>query len=153
MKLVGSRPFVWPPIASVADACPAVPYLQHTAMYNTGSGGRPCCSRKVVYHTQETVVKTRNATQSAPLSSPSCVSSKGPPVSGTWKSEREKQGTAVPRFSILFHHCLPSLSHDRSIQAWGLMELTHAAFCSCGGFSLCWEKLIFEGSYGRGIAY
>lgn len=36
--------FVWPPIASVADACPAVLYLLHTAMYNTGSGGRLCCS-------------------------------------------------------------------------------------------------------------
>ena len=31
---------------------------------------------EAVYHTQETVLKTRNATQSAPLSSPSCVSSK-----------------------------------------------------------------------------
>lgn len=47
MKLVSSRPLVWPPIASVADARPAVPCLQHTAMSNTGSGRRLCCSPRL----------------------------------------------------------------------------------------------------------
>ena len=95
---------------------------------------------EVVYHTQETVLKTRNATQSAPLSSPSCVFLKGPPVSGTWKSKRGKQGTAVPRYSVALHLRPLPFSHDRSIQALDLpsvsMEVSHLSFMS--------GKLIFQ---------
>lgn len=110
--------------------------LQHTAMYNTGSGRKLCCSQEVVYHTQETVLKTRNATQSAPLSCPSCVSSKDH-LLAAHESLRE-ENRALLRWD----------THDRSIQALDLMGLTHGAFCFYGGiasFFHVWEINFMKG--------
>lgn len=113
-----------------------------SARYNT----QPCIiqalagsfvvSQEVVYHTQETVLKTRNATQSAPLSCPSCVSSKDH-LLAAHESLRE-ENRALLRWD----------THDRSIQALDLMGLTHGAFCFYGGiasFFHVWEINFMKG--------
>lgn len=88
---------------------------------------------EVVYHTQETVLKTRNATQRAPLSSPSCVSSKDHLLAAHESVREENRALLCRDTRSPLHHRLPPLSHDRSIQAIDLMGLTHGGFCFYGG--------------------
>lgn len=102
---------------------------------------------EVVYHTQETVLKTRNATQSAPLSSPSCVSSKDHLLTAH-ESLREENRALLCRDTLSpLHLRLSSISHDSSFQALDLMGLTHGAFCVYGAVTsfLSWKIFFFEG--------
>lgn len=69
------------------------------------------------------MLKTRNATQSAPLSFPSCVSSKDHLLASHESLRGENR--ALLRWD----------THDRSIQALDLMGLMHGAFCFYGGIA------------------
>lgn len=153
MRVGSSRPLVWPPIASVADAHPAVLFLQHTAMYNTDSGRRLCCSRRLFITHKRLCLKPGMPPRVLHYRPHPLL--KGPPVSSTWKSEKGKQGTAVLRYSVPLHHHPPSLSHDRSIQALDLMGVD--AWCLLflwrrHIFLLCTENVFFEGSCRCGAA-
>lgn len=90
MRVVSSRPLVWPPIASVADAHPAVLFLQHTAMYNTDSGRRLCCSQRLFITHKRLCLKPGMPPRVLHYRPHPLL--KGPPVSSTWKSEKEKKG-------------------------------------------------------------
>lgn len=81
-------------LSSRCSACCAPP-AAHKPCIIQGSGRKLCCWRRLFIAHKRLCLKTPNATQSAPLSSPSCVSSKGPPVSSTWKCEGGKQSAAA----------------------------------------------------------
>lgn len=150
LKLVSSRPLVWPPIASAADARPAVPCLQHTHMYNTNSGREVVLFAEVVYHTQETELKTRDATHCAPLSSPSCVSSKDHLLAAhesLWEENRE----------LLCRDTPPPPAISASWQVYsglGCDEVDACCLCFYGGVtSFFMSVFYFEGSCRRVVAH
>lgn len=99
---------------------------------------------EVVYHTQETMLKMWNATRSAPLSFPSCVSSKGHLLAALESMREENR-------ELLCRDTWPS-----SFTAYFLFHIAHlwrpyfgmGAFFFCGDVTmllfLYWEKNFFE---------